>query len=734
MKKANTISGFIIYASLCFIPLFIMIINSLYYNSELDTQFSEKFHTSESFLSSNLTDTLSAVRETGIKLIDDYSPINYYFSADSKASAKLVLNIKKEVQAEKKIEEIFFYSKEKNAVISNQGVFDSKFYFKSVISNSEESYNSCMEKLSQTTKIENLIEISENNKDYILYTLPLDSLSSRNSDTDIFFCTVIDKATLFPLEHIYGDIYIFNSNGKLLLSYITTDEPKRISNLADIKNIGNSSVVIQSEIASEDRPSYTMYTVSPKNLYKRSVNRARNVSLFIIILDIIVSFILLFRIAKKNYKPIINTMKILDKNMLPYEYSVIETSVKNLLDSNKTLSDEVAQQKELFRDAVLSKLLNNDLADGAMFITDRYGVSFPYRSFIIIVLDLYSEENNSSPVLSKEYLSEAEDQLCLNGSIPYILSYNNKYVCILNTTLSDEMFVDYTTSVSALLTEKISTDYAVKVIVGVSNIHSKVSELPAAYLEAFEAVIYSAKDVQSSPVFFKDVTYNLNEYFSLDAESKMISYILDADSDNAIKTLDELFSYLEENNSFLTEHMVYDLICMLLKFPGFLDIKESDEIYAKLNIRFFKPFLKDIPTLRVMVEQITKELIDIASKRKQGLSREIMDIAIDFIHENYADSTLSIYSISSHVNLSTVQFTSLFKKSFNTTPAKYLNQYRIDIAKKLLEENKLSINEIFNMVGYTNLRTFNRLFKQYTNLTASEYRKAALRQKVSDTF
>jgi len=186
MKKANTISGFIIYASLCFIPLFIMIINSLYYNSELDTQFSEKFHTSESFLSSNLTDTLSAVRETGIKLIDDYSPINYYFSADSKASAKLVLNIKKEVQAEKKIEEIFFYSKEKNAVISNQGVFDSKFYFKSVISNSEESYNSCMEKLSQTTKIENLIEISENNKDYILIHYP-SILLAQEILTQIFF-------------------------------------------------------------------------------------------------------------------------------------------------------------------------------------------------------------------------------------------------------------------------------------------------------------------------------------------------------------------------------------------------------------------------------------------------------------------------------------------------------------------------------------------------------------------
>ena len=47
----------------------------------------------------------------------------------------------------------------------------------------------------------------------------------------------------------------------------------------------------------------------------------------------------------------------------------------------------------------------------------------------------------------------------------------------------------------------------------------------------------------------------------------------------------------------------------------------------------------------------------------------------------------------------------------------------IEKAKKLLENEELSISHIANMLGYINIHSFSRAFKNSTGLSPSEYRK-----------
>ena len=48
---------------------------------------------------------------------------------------------------------------------------------------------------------------------------------------------------------------------------------------------------------------------------------------------------------------------------------------------------------------------------------------------------------------------------------------------------------------------------------------------------------------------------------------------------------------------------------------------------------------------------------------------------------------------------------------------------RISAAKGYLEKSGKNINEISNIVGYENPLYFSRLFKKYTGLTPTEYKK-----------
>ena len=98
------------------------------------------------------------------------------------------------------------------------------------------------------------------------------------------------------------------------------------------------------------------------------------------------------------------------------------------------------------------------------------------------------------------------------------------------------------------------------------------------------------------------------------------------------------------------------------------------------------------------------------------------DSALEFIRENYANSNMSLSSVSASIQLSESKISLEIKKTTSLTFKKYLNQVRIDQAKKLLIEEKDQVSFIAEKVGYDNTTNFNRVFKSLVGRTPSEYR------------
>jgi AraC-like DNA-binding protein len=77
------------------------------------------------------------------------------------------------------------------------------------------------------------------------------------------------------------------------------------------------------------------------------------------------------------------------------------------------------------------------------------------------------------------------------------------------------------------------------------------------------------------------------------------------------------------------------------------------------------------------------------------------------------ETGISIHRISEIIN-------SHFQKNFN----EWLNDYRIDLAKKNLLHSNESVKEIYFSVGFNSKSAFNRAFKKRTGMTPSEYRES----------
>ncbi len=102
--------------------------------------------------------------------------------------------------------------------------------------------------------------------------------------------------------------------------------------------------------------------------------------------------------------------------------------------------------------------------------------------------------------------------------------------------------------------------------------------------------------------------------------------------------------------------------------------------------------------------------------------RLVIKQACDYAEKNYMQE-ISLSHIAEYVGLSVSHFSALFKQHTGDSFVNYLNGIRIDKAKKLLLEPDLKIYQVADMVGFSSLPYFNRVFKNIIGMSPNEYRK-----------
>lgn len=94
-----------------------------------------------------------------------------------------------------------------------------------------------------------------------------------------------------------------------------------------------------------------------------------------------------------------------------------------------------------------------------------------------------------------------------------------------------------------------------------------------------------------------------------------------------------------------------------------------------------------------------------------------------YIGLHYPNPDLKLIDVAKNVGLSEDVTSDLLRKYSKKNFRQYLNQIRMEEAKRLLKESSLQIAEIAFKVGYNNIQHFNRVFKEYTDDSPKSYRE-----------
>jgi two-component system response regulator YesN len=99
----------------------------------------------------------------------------------------------------------------------------------------------------------------------------------------------------------------------------------------------------------------------------------------------------------------------------------------------------------------------------------------------------------------------------------------------------------------------------------------------------------------------------------------------------------------------------------------------------------------------------------------------IITQAQEYIRQNFRRD-FSLEEAAQAVGISPYYFSKLFKEKTGVNFTEYLTGLRIETAKQLLLNPKLSIKQVCIDSGYSNPNYFSRIFKKWTGITPTEFR------------
>ena len=118
-----------------------------------------------------------------------------------------------------------------------------------------------------------------------------------------------------------------------------------------------------------------------------------------------------------------------------------------------------------------------------------------------------------------------------------------------------------------------------------------------------------------------------------------------------------------------------------------------------------------------ILENITLSI----ARKKSTASHDVVARAKEYINQHLAED-FGVETLAAHAYLNRTYFSKEFKNQTGVSVMDYIIQRRMERATELIKEGQLSTEKIAGLVGYRDVKYFQRSFKKFIGYTVREYR------------
>ncbi|MEE1012926.1 MAG: response regulator [Clostridia bacterium] len=406
---------------------------------------------------------------------------------------------------------------------------------------------------------------------------------------------------------------------------------------------------------------------------------------------------------------------------------MLQTAVDNLdrerekVAKVKNLKQELQETQAVLTEKLFWERLQSDGIKPEEFSEQEIAEYQNAGNFVIITVNIERKEKKTEEIQGKLL----EKSLLYGYRIfPIFSALSNEFAAIITADtehdLNNQLFIEFLEEIQRCF----ETEYFLFVSIGISSIGKGFSEIKEKYLESKQALEHRKYTGGHMLLFYEDVP-------------KVLPRVETKDSVRCILLMEAVLSGNVVKNEAQLE-AVYDYLC---KIEDLQEVKDFimaviDKIYdsywlmkgngsTEESHRAILPLIQNCVNFEECFELLSSLCRTMVGKvdgyAKQQYSLKIKN-AVDYIKKHY-NQEISRDIIAEHVGVSPNYISAIFKKEMKMTLVEYIKQVRIENAKQLLWESDLRINEIADIVGFSDGYYFSRIFKDMVGVTPTQYRK-----------
>jgi len=225
------------------------------------------------------------------------------------------------------------------------------------------------------------------------------------------------------------------------------------------------------------------------------------------------------------------------------------------------------------------------------------------------------------------------------------------------------------------------------------------------------------KNIEACNPHFKVVASFLNGADAWDYIQKQPPQVVFTDISMPVMNGIDLVAHIAKSSNYIR--------CVIL--TGYADFE-----YARTALRYgvedylLKPINKE--ELDKTLHSIEKGIIAshpdlLAQTNDETISPEkIVALIKEYVQNHYSED-ISLNIIAQNLGYSPSYLTKVFNKVEGSSPSSFIKNYRMGIAKQLMNDSSITLASIAPSVGYQDPFHFSKAFKQVYGLSPSDYRK-----------
>lgn len=417
----------------------------------------------------------------------------------------------------------------------------------------------------------------------------------------------------------------------------------------------------------------------------------------------------------------------------------IAEKVEGLVDSNRAMEERIGEQEnELLELFILRMIRGETSAEEVEEYLGRQKIWTGGGIYSAVSMILrFGEEVEGSDAREQEICMEIAEELPgeIRSMLPVPPVYYQRSVVFFVHGEDQTELLDRVMEVYSSLQKYVLEQYQLNISVGVSAAAGKISEVRNAFRQSVSALNDSdsgegegayGKISACSFYLAEEGGRVMDRRLENEYESGMHAAVLSGDKERAYQVMNDLVRYLKTERMDRGEATMYLLqitnaVIMSAMEAGVsvhsLLTEEISVVYQRI-IQFY-----DYEKIRRYIKKtvIDPVMVSVGAVRETK-AYTIMEQIRRLIEERKGDITMA--ECAEALDYHPTYIWKILKMETDKSFSDYLEEYKIDYAKKLLKETDKTVAEIASELNYTNAQNFIRFFNRVVGMTPGKYRRS----------